>query len=524
MSENSDNSIRKDQPRPRSRLFVGMQLLLLAGALVGAVLLLQWLVGSLRPRAVTQLAEPAPIQQADKSTQVSIPTNTPILSEPGTKFSWLKAMQDAADITTGRWSPDSRFLAIVQVDASTDPNRDRVYSSFLFYDAKSGETCSSGEPILGRLEARGSSSWLPDDRLLVTIGRGVYLLSPCDLQAQEISDLFSESVQIGWSSKTNGRYVFLVGETNFWLYDSQEQTAFPLEAAKPGPNSNDYVFWSPSSQAVLISQAAEEADTGKALLWLVDPQNGQITEKIEVPVSSGGNAPFVDWMLDDSLVVYGGPNEDSLLVERRAGAAPKITPIQTGIFDLNLQPGEEKIAEGTAGDPINGTYHLMVAYQSPQGDSILLYHSEDGRVERLPYAFNTLLFFPNEELMTLNRMEYEPPYSSEFELIFVDDSGQSSRHLQVEGHQPRKYPQLIVAWDQYSQRLAFASNQGVSLISAQDGGLIDFWKLEGAEESDYVGLQQSPDGKVLLAEALVPESFMGPPPSLLYEVPVKSEE
>jgi hypothetical protein len=456
--------------------------------------------------------------------EVRISKYDPETSEPAAEFTWLKPLREAANISTGSWSPDSRYLAIVQVDESTDPNRDRVYSSFLFYDAQSGEICSSEEPILGMLEARGSSSWLPDDRLLVTTGRGVYLLSPCEPQAHEISTLFSEPVQIGWLNKKQGRYILLIGEKNFWLYDSQEQTAFPLEAPKPSTNNNDYVFWSPGSQAMLISQAAEEAEAGKAVLWLVDPQSGQIIEKIEVPFTSEGNAPFVDWMLEDSLVVYRGPNEGALLVEREAGATPKITPIQTGIFDLNLQPGEEKIAEGTAGDPLNGTYHLMVAYQSPQGDSILLYHSEDGRVEKLPRVFNTLLFFPNGELMTLNRMEYEPPYSSEFELIFVDDPGQSSRHLQVAGHQPRKYPQLTVAWDQYSQRLAFASNQGVSLISEQDGRLLDFWKLEGAEESDYVGLRQSPDGKVLLAEALVPESFMGPPPSLLYEVPVKIEQ
>jgi len=498
--------------------------LLLAGALVGAVLLLQWLVGSLRPQTATQLAESAPIQQTDKSTQTSIPTQPPKASEPAAEFAWLTPIQEAANITTGSWSPDSRYLAIVQVDASTDPNRDRVYSSFLFYDAQSGEICSSGEPILGMLEARGSSSWLPDDRLLVATGRGVYLLSPCEPQAEEISALFSEPVKISWSNKTQGRHILLAGETNFWLYDSQEQTAFPLESPKPSTNNNDYVFWSPGSQAVLISQGTGEADTGKAVLWLVDPQSGEIIEKIEVPVSSGGNAPFVDWMLEDSLVVYRGPNEGALLVEREAGATPKITPILTDIFNLDLQPGEEKIGEGTAGDPINGTFHLMVAYQSPQGDSILLYHSEDGHVERLSHNFNTLLFFPSGELMTLNLMVYEPPYSSEFELIFVDDPGHSSRHLQVAGHQPRKYPQLTVAWDQYSQRLAFASNQGVSLVSAQGGRLLNFWKLEGAEESDYVGLRQSPDGKVLLAEALVPESYMGPPPSVLYEVPVRSDK
>jgi len=516
---------RTDEPGQGGGLSVTMQLFLLAGGLVGAVLFLQWLVGSLRPQTVPQSAGPVVSQKA-------MPTYTPaaapatVAPEPGGEYGWLTPIQEAANISTGPWSPGSRYLVMVQVEASTDPKRERVYSSFKFFDAQSGEICTSWEPQLGMLEVNGSSSWLPDGRLLFASGQDIYLLTPCDPQAEELSELFSEPVQLSWpASRSSGRYLLLAGEANFWVYDSQEQTAYPLEEPKPSRGTRDNIFWSPADQqTVLISQVVEDADLSSARLSLVDVPGAKIIETIEVPYLSGGSAPFVDWMLEDSLLVYGGPNKSSLLVERQAGGSPKIRPVLTDIYRLNLQPGEQIIAEGTLGDPHKGSYHLFLAYTSPQGDAILLYHAEDGRMERLPFEYNTLLRFPSGELVTLNRLEYEPTYSNEFELVFVDNTEQPSLHLQVAGHNPRTYPQLFVAWDQARQRLALASNQGVSLVSAMDGSLIDFWKLAGAEQSEYVSLLQSPDGQVLLAQALVPESFMGPPPSLLYVLPVRNDK
>ena len=259
-----------------------MQLFLLAGGLVGAVLLLQWLVGRLRPQAVPQSVVIAPSQQA-LPTYTSVAALATVAPDAGGEYAWLRPIQEAANISTGPWSPGSRYLAMVQVEASTDPKRERVYSSFKFFDAQSGEICTSWEPQLGMLEANGSSNWLPDGRLLVTNGQDIDLLTPCEPLAENISALFSEPVQLSWpANRSSGRYLLLAGEANFWVYDSQEQTAHSLEKPKPSRDTRDNIFWSPADQqTALISQVVEDADPSSARLSLVDVKSAQILETIE---------------------------------------------------------------------------------------------------------------------------------------------------------------------------------------------------------------------------------------------------
>jgi hypothetical protein len=65
--------------------------------------------------------------------------------------------------------------------------------------------------------------------------------------------------------------------------------------------------------------------------------------------------------------------------------------------------------------------------------------------------------------------------------------------------------------------MAFGSRQGVSLVSIEDGGLIEFWSLEGAQDSGYTHISLSPDGKTLAVQALLDSpNQLGHPGSAFY--------
>jgi hypothetical protein len=93
-------------------------------------------------------------------------------------------------------------------------------------------------------------------------------------------------------------------------------------------------------------------------------------------------------------------------------------------------------------------------------------------------------------------MQSDATYKDEFELIWVDQPEKPHAHLTLQGHNPRDYPTLAMACFEKSSRIAFASAQGVSLVSIPDGKLLRFWDLGGARN---VSLTLSPDEKYLVA-------------------------
>ena len=71
-----------------------------------------------------------------------------------------------------------------------------------------------------------------------------------------------------------------------------------------------------------------------------------------------------------------------------------------------------------------------------------LYHSETGSVEVHHPTANLLLFFPEVGLAQLSNMELGTPEQDEFELTWVNTSGQEPQRIVVQGHTPRNYPTL----------------------------------------------------------------------------------
>ena len=71
----------------------------------------------------------------------------------------------------------------------------------------------------------------------------------------------------------------------------------------------------------------------------------------------------------------------------------------------------------------------------------------------------------------------------------------------MQGHQPRNYPNLFPRYLPEKSQLAFASSQGVSLVSIPDGEMIAFWELAGGGGySSYVLPSTGQAALVVVAE------------------------
>ena len=206
-----------------------------------------------------------------------------------------------------------------------------------------------------------------------------------------------------------------------------------------------------------------------------------------------------------------------MLVERQSDGSVRMTPVLEDLFGLDLLSPGEITAHGSYGDPQRGVYYLTLATRSPQERALYIYHSDGNRVEELPHDLDTFLFLPTGEADNMHILEDPPSFTDVFQLVWVDHPTRQNQLLTVQGHIPRQYPLITHAWDPDTQRMAFGSTQGVSLVSIADGRLIEFWNLEGAQDSGYTRLSLSPDGKTLAVQAMLARSTQfGPPESAFY--------
>ena len=492
-----------------ARLLTPLRIALLAVFLLGVILAFSWVINVLRPLP-TGSTLPGSTPQP---TWTALPSPTQAESQPVITKTQAEPLILGGVFEMNRWSPDGRYLPIIKTEPSPDSSSDRVYTSLHFFDAQNGQVCQAGEPLLGTRFEPDSLVWLPEGKLLEASHNVLSLYTPCSEQVEDISALFADQIIAVSNPSQTSEHLVLTGEQAYWIFDPVSRNVLQLTELVPSQGGSDQIFSSPSGQAIAISQPAESGSQ----ISLVDLQNGQILEQIMVPIGTGQFAAWLDWLLDDVILVYGGPHLSSVLVERQPNGSARLTPVLKDIFGLGAQSPDEIMAQGGYGDQQRGIYHLTQALRSPQERALFIYHSDGNRVEKLPHDLDTFLFLPDGEAENMFRLEDTPSYTDIFQLVWVDDATRQNQQLTVQGHTPRQYPQIAYAWDPATRRMAFGSTQGVSLVSIDDGRLIEFWNLEGAQDSGYTSLSLSPDGKTLAVQAMLARSTQfGPPESAFY--------
>jgi hypothetical protein len=231
---------------------------------------------------------------------------------------------------------------------------------------------------------------------------------------------------------------------------------------------------------------------------LLDAESGEVVRTIDLPAA--GEVSLLDWLLDETIYVwlFSEAGAGPVLVDL-AGSEPRVITVLPELFGLDLVYPDEFSADTSVADESAGTYHIAFKLNTASDKATYLYHSESDQVEKLPVEGHTYLIFPDGDLEPLFLAEDEPTYTDEFDLVWVDEPEKGIQHLSVAGHTPRDYPILWPRMVPDGSKIAFASSQGVSLVSIPEGQLLGFWKLEGG--GDPRPAVASPDSRFLVVSA-----------------------
>ena len=172
--------------------------------------------------------------------------------------------------------------------------------------------------------------------------------------------------------------------------------------------------------------------------------------------------------------------------------------------------------------PASDRFHIVAHLSLPDDPSILLYHSETGQVEGLPSDRQVLMILPGDQRILLVPWQDTPTYDDGYDLVWMDAPEQPQMHLQVSGHTPRNYPNLISHLLPGSKRMLFGSTQGISMVDLTRGETQAFWSLSGAESAILPSLWLDPQGHTLFVYAeLKPAEDGQNQGNLLYWLPIE---
>lgn len=470
------------------RVAVGIALVILL--VLGA----NWAIANLRPQpAVTPV--PSEVEEVVPSPEQATPT--PVSGDTELQKTPLAPFATGAGLAgRGLWSPDGQWFFFDLVETGADPLSDRRVTTVNFLNPATREVCQQDQTFLGPVNLSDQARWLPDGRLLmVSEDEGAQVLAPCG-ESLSLKDRFSEPIVSLPARDSEGRYMLLRGESQYWLLDIDILNARPLEGLVPA--EQDRQAWSPSGEQLAIYQPAPGDQATGGQITLLNAESGEVIRTIELPAA--GEVSLLDWLLEKTLYIWNFSEKGTgpVLVDLDGSEARVITVLPE-LFGLDLVYPDEFSADTAVADQSAATYHVAFKVNTASDKATYLYHSESDQVEKIPVEGHTYLIFPDGDLEPLFLAEDEPTYTDEFDLVWVDEAERGIQQLGVAGHTPRDNPILWPRMVPDGSKIAFASSQGVSLVSIPEGRLLGFWKLEGG--GDPRRAMASPDSKFLVVPA-----------------------
>lgn len=246
---------------------------------------------------------------------------------------------------------------------------------------------------------------------------------------------------------------------------------------------------------------------------LSDAKTGETKNVIEwrTPEGEGEWGDYLggEWLTDDIFLTYQTLDEGPLLVT--VGQAP--TRVASELFgqqdQLDCQPtGCEKLWRAD-GARVGDAYHLVLSGTgtSPY-PAALLYHSESGAVEQLPFDPAWGSFSPDGRWLLMDERPTVKGYE-QYTVHFrpVDPIDSEPRFL---AGSPSLYPLWSPDWT----RVAVNAPSGrLNLFSFPDGGRLGSWQGERYEVIPWVW---SPDQRWLAVHGYVPGTYS----EALFVIPV----
>ncbi|MGB7095218.1 MAG: hypothetical protein WBD62_11295 [Anaerolineales bacterium] len=412
----------------------------------------------------------------------------------------VEPVLQATSISVGSWSSDGVYLVFGLAKYYGELG-DQVEIDLHFLNAETGEICqavkSKWTAGFGSDGLREHHAWLPDGKLLYVSESGeMAAFKPCADGVEELASRYPVTFSHALSYDPQSGRVLLKNHDSYWLLDGASLETHQVLGITPNPSEVHWGWyaWSPGGERLAISlMSGPEADD-EANLYIVDGASGEVERSLPLEGASDAGLPMVEWLTRDELLIQG----NTLNVLDLHADPLKITNLIRDIFLLDIVYPDDFSSMDYLPNPDGDEYYLGVRVNHPRNQAVYLNSSETNQVEVFQHDTYTLSFFPGGQWMVLPKWEDTPTYRDEYELVWMDQPGETQR-LVVGGHMPRSHPQMFPKYLPSRSQLIFSSSQGISLVSIPDGEMVGFWELAGGGYSSYV--IPTPHGESLVVVA-----------------------
>jgi hypothetical protein len=426
----------------------------------------------------------------------NLPTPVPLAKSQvtGGKIS-ARPWGEAESLSVGDWSPSSRYLVFSFIGSGVVGANPVRYMQLGFLDPTMGKITNTPPDYPAVYSLRQHEAWLPDGRLLLILEDGTMDAFTSPMNVEHLASNYPvQFTSIPAQDKESSR-MLLKSTDSYWILDGKTMEVKQIPGVAPNPYELhwDNYSWLPGGEKLVISRLNGRDETQGTTLFIVDGATAQVLASQTIQEAYKQSSPWVDFVGPDQVVINGSGKFD---LYDFSSTPVLVTDVMKDLFGLDIRFPDDTSSYFSQIDASGKFFHLGVHANQPRNHSVYLYHSETGKVEVLDPTADPILFLPDGKCIYLPAMQSDATYKDEFELIWVDQPEKPHAHLTLQGHNPRDYPTLAMACFEKSSRIAFASAQGVSLVSIPDGKLLRFWDLGGARN---VSLTLSPDEKYLVA-------------------------
>lgn len=400
-------------------------------------------------------------------------------------------------IRVGKWSPDGNYLLFGLVELAGE----QAMIKLNFLNAKTGEICPASEKKwnINWMEdgLRQQYAWLPDGRLLFVSENGeMPLFTPCVNIKRDLANHYSTVfTQLPAYDESSGQ-ALLKSEDAYWILNGSSLEVLKIENVNPNPYEMhwDQYAWLEGGKRLAIARLNGRKKEGGTTLYIINGNTAAVEKSVPLARSSDQSAPWIAWLTNDKLLIH----SDSLFEMDFRTEPASLTNIVADVFSLKISyPNDVWSMSTTSGNNREG-YYIALRVNTPDDQSIYLYHSQTDQIDELQSSVGTFIFLPDGQSIELMKPESSPSDQDEYDLIWMNKTKTETERLTVEGHNPRHYPTLFAQYLPGSSRIIFSSSQGISMMSVPDGKLLNFWELVDGENTPSTSTLTSPNEKTLV--------------------------
>jgi hypothetical protein len=397
-------------------------------------------------------------------------------------------------LQTLNWSLDGRYLAFSEEIAEVNQYISEVY----FLDTVNRKVCPANISLLlfpAKIPINYRTAWLSTGELIYLDDSGQLIaLTPCSEKTRLLSVGVDGELRGIYSARIPTRDIILETTTGYWIFSSDGSTLNQLQGFSPSidENSRTQFEWSPDGTRLAVSHLPPQETVYRVSILNITNREVQIS--LPILPNSTDFPPRLEWQTDQHILLYVA---NRLSILDLQSTPPQETNILKDIFQLDITyPDDVSSFVSMPAMPGSAEFFIGIRLNHPRNQAAYIYSSSSGQVQRIDAEPNLLLFFSNEKWSTLDLFQPVPDYRDVYQVEWFGQP-EKSTELRIDGHTPRRYPDLFVRLLPEPGLGIFGSSQGISIVSIPDGAVLNFYELAGSTLEPTMLI--SPDQTLLVA-------------------------